>query len=526
MKNLYIRLSALALAILLLAGCAAAPGAAPVQEREGAAVLESAERFLRALTDGSDEAAHPAVPETEAGRLLADALRAARTLRVSGDPRLDGDSAVVPVAFSSPDPDALCEALGAVMQELLDARMEAAVRTDEVLAADLSLPPDLQKELGDEAMARCTAEPLTAVEQKTFDLALRLEDGVWQISDADALVNALRGEDFDALADELISRAAASLTTEPKHYVLPLDFKEGQAPDAAGFGVTEDPADVLALLERPEAQRLLKGKELMWRPDLELFPDSQIHYYLDETILVIVWQEVTAWACGTYAEVIVADGSQLGRKLAEDSFDSEALFVPSDYADQTKAVLVLGGDYYRYPGRYNGICVYEGQIFRFEPDSSDCCFVTDNGELLFTYRGQFRTQEECEAFIEEHHVRFSLCFGPVVIENGENVMPEQYRWGEIYDYYARALFGCREEGHYIALAVNARAPGYFHLVTLWDAVDALQQHGCTRAYALDGGQTATIVLGGEVLNTVQFGIEREMSDVVVFASALPSEVEK
>ena len=521
MKKNWMRPLLLLLALLLLAGCGLPSAGLPEKEEpdlEGA--RQTAERCLLDPEIGGAAAE----PETEPGRLLAELLRAARTLRVSGDPVIDGDGAAVPVTIAAPDPAAVAAALAPALQEELDARMEAARRTDELLEADLSLREELLPELGLAALEKLAGRSWETAEQ-TVELKLRREDGAWSVSDAEQLRQALCGADYDALAADMLSEAAAALVTAPKHYVMPLDMKRGETPDPDGYLVTEDPDEVLALLARPEAQRLLEGKELIWSPETELFPNSQIRCYLDETILVIVWQEVTAFACGTYAEIVVADGSQLGRRIAEDDFLSEETVLPTEFAELTQAVLVIGGDYYRYPGRWNGICVYEGQVCRFEPDTSDCCFVTDQGELLFVRRGQFETEEEAAAYIEENNVRFSLCFGPAVIEDGENVTPEFYRWGEIYDRYARALLGLKEEKHYLTCAINAKTPGYFNLVTLRDAVDAMLEHGCTRAYTLDGGQTATIVLGGELINTVQFGIERSMSDVVFFASALPPKEE-
>ena len=36
------------------------------------------------------------------------------------------------------------------------------------------------------------------------------------------------------------------------------------------------------------------------------------------------------------------------------------------------------------------------------------------------------------------------------------------------------------------------------------------KRGCWKAYALDGGQTATTVFGGQLINPVQFGQEKEI----------------
>ena len=53
---------------------------------------------------------------------------------------------------------------------------------------------------------------------------------------------------------------------------------------------------------------------------------------------------------------------------------------------------------------------------------------------------------------------------------------------------------------------------------LRQAADSMIAHGCVNAYTLDGGQTGSILIGGQLINPVQFGAEREMSDIYYFAT--------
>jgi len=47
--------------------------------------------------------------------------------------------------------------------------------------------------------------------------------------------------------------------------------------------------------------------------------------------------------------------------------------------------------------------------------------------------------------------------------------------------------------------------------------------GIENAYALDGGQTATIVINKKVINPVDYASERLMGDIMYFATAIPEE---
>ena len=122
-------------------------------------------------------------------------------------------------------------------------------------------------------------------------------------------------------------------------------------------------------------------------------------------------------------------------------------------------------------------------------------------------------------------VLFSLGFGPVLIDDGIDVTPENYPWGEVNDTYARSALGWMERHHYLTMNINCGQVGteYYNLATLRQAADAMIAKGCRKAYALDGGQTATTVFGGMLINPVQFGQEKEISDIIYFASALGAE---
>ena len=305
---------------------------------------------------------------------------------------------------------------------------------------------------------------------------------------------------------------------------IPENSLTGMEPDPEGWHESADGQELAAFLQREEVQTLIGGRRLLWSPDIQRYPDTPLRWYFDETILCIVWQEVEAECVGTFSEVIVADGSQLRRKIAGDAFEDLHFETTSDFAADTRAVLAFGGDFYHH-GRKCGIVFYQRQLYRFDPVTCDTCYITADGDMLFSYRGQFTDQAQAIEFASENNVLFSLGFGPALIDEYEDVTPETYPWGEVTDTYARAALGLFEERHYLTMNLNCAAPGtpYYNLATLRQEADAMLKRGCRKAYALDGGQTATTVFGGELINPVQFGWEKEISDVIYFASALGGE---
>ena len=115
-----------------------------------------------------------------------------------------------------------------------------------------------------------------------------------------------------------------------------------------------------------------------------------------------------------------------------------------------------------------------------------------------------------------------------VFHDGVDVTPDWYMWGEIDDTYARSALGLLGQRHYLTMNLNCDRPGspYYNLATLRTAADAMIRRGCVKAYTLDGGQTAEIIMMGGPINHVDFGYERAVSDIIYFATAIPEEVRR
>ena len=268
-----------------------------------------------------------------------------------------------------------------------------------------------------------------------------------------------------------------------------------------------------------EAQRLIDGQALSWSEARPLLPGTSVRYFLDETILVLVWQEEVQGSVGTFAEVCFADGSQLRRKLAGDSFMSGEYEVATELSRQCNAVLACSGDYYMINGIQYGVCVYDRELLCSYLPIGDVCYFTENGDMLFSRGGQFADEDELRRFLADNAVTFSLSFGPILIEDGRDVTPDDYHLGEINEGYARSAIGQLGQRHYLSMTLNV-APNYNVYPLLRTATEAMLSHGCVKAFALDGGQTGSIILNHELINPVQFGYERQTSDIFYFATAL------
>ena len=302
-----------------------------------------------------------------------------------------------------------------------------------------------------------------------------------------------------------------------RSYSIPESALVAPKPDPARFGETDDPAVVQAVVE--SAADLLGGQSLAWSPDIAIMPGSTIKYYCDETILAITWKEALGNSAVSFGEIKTADGSQIRRYIANNSYGSDVQLYASDMARDVNAVIALNGDFYAF--RKVGITVYQRQLYRNAGRTLDTCFVTADGDLVYAHRGELSTDEETQRFIDEHDVLFSLSFGPILVENGELVSADSYGSypiGEIKNIYSRSGIGQLGDKHYLIATLGEQGP-YNTRAQLYTFATYMAAKGCVSAYALDGGQTATMIMNGTTFNRVDWDSERTMSDIVYFATA-------
>ena len=323
---------------------------------------------------------------------------------------------------------------------------------------------------------------------------------------------------LDVFMNNSASDALENVAYIRKIYTIPESDLVAPKPDQSKFGSTTDPAVVQAVVD--SAAELLEGQELIWNPDIVLMEGSEIEYYCDETILVIAWKEAINNSACSFVEVKIAHGSQLRRALSDNTYGSSVYMYPTQMAQNANAVVAINGDFYGH--RSCGITVYQRQLYRFNPRSLESCFFTASGDMIFTHVGELSTEDDVKRFVQDNDITFSISFGPILVENGEKKTTNTYLVGEVDIQYSRAAIGQVDKLHYLLMSINEEGV-YKNRVTINQAADLIYAKGVPNAYALDGGQTATIVMNGETFNRPDWGNERIMTDIIYFATAIPGE---
>ena len=358
-------------------------------------------------------------------------------------------------------------------------------------------------------MSQNIARPKAAVVKKAQELSL--QDAVAEFVDAElstARDVLIHGE------KPVIEEEAEAV--EKKVFWIDEEAQVAPEPNQKNFGKAHSPDEYKILLER--ARLILDGQKTYFQPDQQLYADSVVRYYLDESMFAVTWQEVHDDSVYTFSEIKVNHPSQFRRHLAGGEYGSDMQYLTTEMAEAVNAVVASAGDFYRF--RDFGAVVYQGEAKRVEGTYAETCYIDSKGDMHFTYGGDVLTVEDVQKFVDERDIQFSLAFGPILVDNYELVPHTWYGVGEITEGYARAALLQMGELHYIVVTANTTGP-HQEIPTVAMFAKNVAATGCRMAYSLDGGQTATIVMNDELINRPVYGQQRKISDIIYFATAVP-----
>lgn len=321
---------------------------------------------------------------------------------------------------------------------------------------------------------------------------------------------------YDMYVTNRISEALDGILSVEKVYWLSDEDLVAPEPNQACYGETDDPATLQWLLD--EAAELLDGQETCFTTETEILEGSKVMYYLDETIFAVTWKSPADFGVYTFSEIKIADPSQFRRFLAGGEYGSEKQFVTTEMAASVNAVVASSGDFYRF--RNYGTIVHEGIVRRVNNWNIDTCMIDDKGDLHLIRAGELMTMEEAQQYVDDNNIRFSVAFGPILVENGKMEWNGDYLLGEVDDFFPRAALCQKDTLHYVLAVVNVEG-NYKFMPTINRFAMQIDKLGCDKAYTLDGGQTAVIVMNDQLINSVHFGYQREISDIIYFATAVP-----
>ena len=352
-----------------------------------------------------------------------------------------------------------------------------------------------------------------------------------QLIDRERIVSTHSAADeFDSTSSIMVSDSVSDIAELPRVYVLPLADEPAPKPNSELFGTKKD-------------------------TPIGLESPLTVSYYEDETISVRCWREEYMGSTLNLSEIYIAHPSQFRRAFAGGSYESKVRYTPVSIARNVNAVVAMNADYCQY--RTEGVVIHHRELLRHK-------LGRNLDVLLYDVDGNLHTVRDTELYssgiLDNYDIIYSFTFGPTLVDGGKVCDTRHlngYSMGHVTAVEPRAAIGQLDgERHYLLCTVDGRTkriqfteaemaemlaqvtdpeeyeklleefenPGFEPSgLTIVQFANFMHSKGCSVAYAMDGGQTATLIFNGRTYNTPAYGGQRTVSDILYFASALPEE---
>ncbi|MGN0778950.1 MAG: phosphodiester glycosidase family protein [Aristaeellaceae bacterium] len=278
-------------------------------------------------------------------------------------------------------------------------------------------------------------------------------------------------------------------------------------------------AALLLLCSLAQADVLPQGGPAPYPPVQSAFGEDGLSYD-DGTIQVRIERDVVGITNVYYAYVTLTDVSQLRTALAA-PYPSKTTRAVNTMASEQQAVLAINGDFFSY--HHKGIVVRSGQILRQQPEGiRDTLIIDDQGDFVLLTQN---TRQEWQDYLENGSgCREAFCFGPALIIDGQ---------AQDFDYRKkvscgaptpaqRVVFCQMDTLQYMLFVCEGPEQNKKAGLSIPEVTELLMAKGVKHAYNLDGGSSATLMLGDTRINA-QESKYRKVGDIIYFATLVSGE---
>lgn len=205
-----------------------------------------------------------------------------------------------------------------------------------------------------------------------------------------------------------------------------------------------------------------------------------------------------------FVDVYVRDISCFRTEFANGTFGRSVSEWATSVASRIGSVVCISGDY--YGGRSSGVVIRNGLLYRDNDTTNDVGVLYWDGTMKCFSPNEFDAETE---MVNGAYQAWN--FGPMLLDTDGNAMTNFN--STVGKRNPRAAIGYFEPGHYCLVVVDGRSDASVGL-SLEDLSAFFERVGCKAAYNLDGGATAQMVCGTQLVNNPSGG-GRKCSDFVV-----------
>lgn len=205
------------------------------------------------------------------------------------------------------------------------------------------------------------------------------------------------------------------------------------------------------------------------------------------------------------ADIYVKDISCLQNAFGKDTFGRGFYEWPKKISARKNAIVTINGDF--CGGRNNGVVLRNGVLYRDDPN-----LKRDVGVIYWDGTMECFGPKEFDVHAEMERGAYQVWnFGPMLLDANGNTMTEFN--SKVGPRNPRAAIGYFEPGHYCLVVVDGRSYQSMGM-SLENLSIFMADLGCKQAYNLDGGETAAMAVGDELISVPADG-GRVCSDFVM-----------
>jgi len=246
------------------------------------------------------------------------------------------------------------------------------------------------------------------------------------------------------------------------------------------------PLPALAEDDVDEADFLFEDYEEFFEPDITNGP----WVYLSENLTVCIRKSTEGKRLCYVADIFIRNNETAYTGWAHMDPPGLPTELPHVIARRYDAVFGLVGDYLCHRNNKKGVNIRDGEVY-FDKDDADVLAVFPSGEMEVYTKGTTSADE-----LISQGVRDTLAFGPIILMDGEltkAVTTHPLKPGNV-----RTGIGKVEDGHYVAIVTRSK-------YTFTQYAELFKSYGCTWAFNLDGGHSASMLIMGEQVNGHSYG---------------------
>lgn len=293
------------------------------------------------------------------------------------------------------------------------------------------------------------------------------------------------------------------------HHVIP--YAKAASVEHAPVAVVERPEETPA----PEAEAEEDTRTPWQKKFAEHFTDEVVitdHSYTSPEVSVNISTVQTVldgynqvWYV---TDIYIAQIENFQTYAPENSFARMTRLPIDQIAQESNAVVCINGDYCNAQVQY-GFYVRNGEVFQTDHTICDIC--------VLYYDGTMETLSADDYDVDEVLAKSPYQvwkFGPRLLDDNGQPFDAYYISDAIAIGNPRSAIGYYEPGHYCFVTCDGRhQTEWSRGLTINQLAQLFADLGCTAAYNLDGGASATLAFNGALFN--RQSSERDIGDVLL-----------